>query len=431
MTNEVIIEIAIGLTFIFVLYSLLATTINEFLASIFAYRHRMLERGLEQMLDGKNYSYYWWDKLLNAFLWLSYIINYFPSCKKSKRISPAGRRNAFKRKNISKNFFSKEKLYNPVIIRNGKKQYAYKRVVLNEKAALFTAKITDHPLYRRKSEDSILIKKPAYLGAPAFSDILIDVLGNKPKSSIAPTLMKDIAHYVNNMSDNPDLKKILRLYIEQANGDLINFKAILEDWYNDTMDRVSGWYKRQSNYILLAIGFLLAIIFNVSTLDIVITLSTNEPARKALANNATEYVKTQSQNRSNDISDALNDSSKKNLQFVNELYKKDILSNNSVIGLGWGDYGYSKHLAKDCKTKKPGIFEKIGYVLIQTFTNWKKIIGFLITAFAISLGAPFWFDLLNKFVNLRVSGTKPNEQTSSTVIQATSTTKKPDPTAKG
>jgi hypothetical protein len=60
MFNNVFLDIAIGLVFIYLLYSLLATAINEFVAMIFTYRHRILEKGIEQMLDGKNYSYYWW-----------------------------------------------------------------------------------------------------------------------------------------------------------------------------------------------------------------------------------------------------------------------------------------------------------------------------------------------------------------------------------
>ena len=37
-------------------------------------------------------------------------------------------------------------------------------------------------------------------------------------------------------------------------------------------------------------------------------------------------------------------------------------------------------------------------------------LGWLITAFAVSMGAPFWFDLLNKFVNIRASGKAPEEE---------------------
>ena len=36
-----------------------------------------------------------------------------------------------------------------------------------------------------------------------------------------------------------------------------------------------------------------------------------------------------------------------------------------------------------------------------------KIAGLLITALAASMGAPFWFDLVNKLVNLRSAGKVP------------------------
>ena len=48
---------------------------------------------------------------------------------------------------------------------------------------------------------------------------------------------------------------------------------------------------------------------------------------------------------------------------------------------------------------------KVGYVLAATFKG-RKFLGFLILAFAVSLGSPFWFDLLNKLVKLRTSGKK-------------------------
>jgi hypothetical protein len=38
-----------------------------------------------------------------------------------------------------------------------------------------------------------------------------------------------------------------------------------------------------------------------------------------------------------------------------------------------------------------------------------KIIGLLITTIAVSFGAPFWFELLNKLVNLRMAGRNPRE----------------------
>ena len=47
----------------------------------------------------------------------------------------------------------------------------------------------------------------------------------------------------------------------------------------------------------------------------------------------------------------------------------------------------------------------------REFWDWlRKVAGWLLTAFAVSLGAPFWFDLLNRFINLRVSGKAPEEK---------------------
>jgi hypothetical protein len=52
----------------------------------------------------------------------------------------------------------------------------------------------------------------------------------------------------------------------------------------------------------------------------------------------------------------------------------------------------------------------IGWSEFPKRDQWLTMaLGWLITAFAVSLGAPFWFDLLNKFVNVRASGKAPEE----------------------
>ena len=45
------------------------------------------------------------------------------------------------------------------------------------------------------------------------------------------------------------------------------------------------------------------------------------------------------------------------------------------------------------------------------FSGWLffKFLGLLVSAFAVSLGAPFWFDLLSKFVNIRGAGVPPEK----------------------
>jgi hypothetical protein len=38
-----------------------------------------------------------------------------------------------------------------------------------------------------------------------------------------------------------------------------------------------------------------------------------------------------------------------------------------------------------------------------------RLLGWMLTILAISLGAPFWFDMLNKLVNIRSAGKSPDE----------------------
>ena len=58
--------------------------------------------------------------------------------------------------------------------------------------------------------------------------------------------------------------------------------------------------------------------------------------------------------------------------------------------------------------------EKLNKNLPQNLLGWGyiaavKIVGILLTTIAVSLGAPFWFDMLNKLVNLRSTGVKPKK----------------------
>jgi len=374
MSNNIALQIAIGLVFTYLLYSLLATTLKEFVASFFAYRERMLERGIEQMLDGRNYSYYWWDKAGNWFNW------------------------AFRyQKTFTRQEFFERKTLDPE-----KLDKKMPRGKLDEKAALFSTCIFQHPLYKRAAINNRLSKKPAYLSSDTFSDILIDVLSaHRSGGTTTVVLLKDISGGIDHHCvGNAELKKILHIYLKQANGDLQRFKLLIENWYDDTMDRVSGWYKRQAARILFTIGLFMALSFNVDTINIVHTLSVDPAQRAAFDTQAANYVNSHTTLPATSDNKALAD----NYQQVSALYNKTLLKGDSLFALGWGKYG-----------GHTSISGKVLYIAGATFCpfcpdfRWSRLVGFILTALAISLGAPFWFDLLNKFINLRISGQKPDD----------------------
>ena len=381
--NNVVLDVAIGLTFIYLLYSLLATTIKELIATIFSFRSRMLEQGLQQMLDGSNVDIHWWDKILYYF--------------RGSKAPPTPKQQLIKH--------------------------------------FFATNIVSHPLFRRTGRT--LKRKPSYLTASTFSDIVVDLF-HVNKS--VPVLLKDVklelenklaSHEINN-----DLYSILNMYIQQANGDVQRFRWLIEKWFNDMMDRVSGWYKRQANWILLIIGFIMAIIFNASTIDIVNRLSADKNARDALVQSASEYLKNHV--KISDTASAGIKSSKDSSQFMEEarlkirqidnLYNEEIADNNSIVGAGWPEV---RDTTVSTQKKPPLSFVKIRQVLSKTFSSPRKWMGFIITALAISLGAPFWFDLLNKFINLRVSGKKPDDDSSAAPTKTTQLNQVPDTSAIG
>jgi len=410
MFNSPLLDIAIGLLFIFLLYSLLVTSINETIATFFSLRAKMLKSAIVVSMLSDTSKDNRWVSLAKG------IGSFFVNLMHWEKKPP----NNFQK--IGDQFF-------------------------------------DHPLIKNYGS-SRLFPLPSYIPTTNFSTVLLDVLKqdfNSKVNEIAsykstlPSVTDNLAvikqnlgnasdaikikelleyygyHYLENNSPPPlsaidkDTWQILQMHLSKSIYDIGQFERKIEGWFDDSMNRVSGWYKRQTQLFLFLLGFIIAIIFNVDTIEIAGKLSTDKDARDKLVQMATEAVdkykddprvkKTVTvsgievlDNTGKNL--ANNDSIFKAYQAkadsLKALLKGDIGKTNEIIASGWGDYGGKKTSTG-----------KIGYVLGTTFTSAKKILGFLILAFAVSLGSPFWFDLLNKFVKLRGSGKK-EEDVSST-----------------
>jgi hypothetical protein len=334
MFNSGVLNVVIGLVFIFLLYSLLATIIQELIATYSGMRARILKRGIAKMLDD--------DKTNNA---------------------------------MSMAFY-------------------------------------DHPLIKFLGENKFFTK-PSYLTAQNFSKVFIDLLrGNKtqPGENPGPQIQhaldsKKISWGTGNIGD--ETRKYLQSLWTDAQGDVEKFRELLEKWYDDTMERVSGWYKRWTQLILLGIGLVLAIFFNIDSITIAKKLNHDPKLAAQLASNASIYIqnhkdlgtilqqnqqsiprlKSDSVNNADSLWNAMVSKSNLLIDSANTLIQNDISDANHILGLGW------KSESKDKAGK------------ITTTCNFKSytIFGWIITALAISLGAPFWFDLLNKLMKLRTA----------------------------
>jgi hypothetical protein len=313
MTGSVALDVVIGLVCIYSLYSLLTTTVTEIVASIIRLRASFLVRGIKRMLD---------DHITSTE---------------------------------------------------------------------FSDKFFKQPLIKYLGSGHLWgwVKKPSYLSAQNFSKALLEVLKEeggavlaKSTSGIEPTSLNKIREALINQPTanqtgqiikvNNDTMKFIRSLLEDAQNDLEKFKASLEKWYDDTMERVTSWYKKWIQLITFFVGFAIAGLFNVDTIKIVQKLSHDPKAREQYINMAQKFIEDKEIARKI-FADTTTQKNYDTLRQTLSDLRKQALVSNQVLSIKRDDFGFNQFL------------------------------GWLITAIALSLGAPFWFDLLNKLMKLRSS----------------------------
>jgi hypothetical protein len=227
----------------------------------------------------------------------------------------------------------------------------------------------------------------------------------------------------------------LVLFADAAKNDAAKVRENIEAWYNTAMDRVSGWYKNQTQWFLFCIGLLIAAALNVDSIHIVQRLSSDKALRDATVAEAKAYVDKASKAQDNPPKtdtakpdaakpDAVKPDSPNPATSTDPLktdtaeaaaQKSLINAKTELLSLGL-PIGWSPDYCAVCKDTTNATS---GHAPAKPFAQcvegsvalcWLlRILGWLITALAVSLGAPFWFDMLNKIVVVR-STIKPDEK---------------------
>jgi hypothetical protein len=232
---------------------------------------------------------------------------------------------------------------------------------------------------------------PSYIPSRTFALALIDILNaNKKEGPEAMASIKATLATHNNKA----AQALLALAID-AKGDVVAFQKNLEQWYNDAMDRVSGWYKRYTQRALIVIGLLLAIALNVSSVRVARTLWLDRDARQAMVNAAGNYSKEHQTPAATGTTDPV----KLKEQLQSDVNVFSDVTTSALLPLGWKEswHTYENYFERTPKD--------------AAFTALTVLAGWIVTALAISFGAPFWFDTLNRFMVVR-STVKPQEKSS-------------------
>lgn len=175
---------------------------------------------------------------------------------------------------------------------------------------------------------------------------------------------------------------VIRSAAYQYGNDLDKVTKSVEAWFDSYMERVSGWYKRRNQWILLGVGVLVAVIANVNVIGISRTLMTDEALRTQLSDQAVAAKGCDAGD------DTCITAAVRSLP-------------SAKLGLFW---------TETCPggkcTNVGNLLEQRGIHNVQSGLAW--LAGVAIGGLAISLGAPFWFDLIGRGKALKGAGTTPN-----------------------
>ncbi|MEK7257906.1 MAG: hypothetical protein AAB316_24320 [Bacteroidota bacterium] len=241
-------------------------------------------------------------------------------------------------------------------------------------------KFKKNPLYRQFLADKVPLRvstAPAYLSSANFTSILSNVLKNKDKA------VTGVEDFIAGLPPESQLRQVLEQLRDEGHQEVATYKLRLQSWFDDVMNQASGWYKRHLQVVTLLVGLGIAVGLNADAFKIYNHLTTNSVARRQLTSLAEIYVQ-QNQNLPTPGTPGSNLSGTQIREEINKMLKSDDFSKvSNILGLGWRQADF----------------------MVYDWRVWlSRLAGWLVTALAISLGAPFWFDILKKIITIRSSG---------------------------
>ena len=262
------------------------------------------------------------------------------------------------------------------------------------------SKFYEHPLIQGVQD--INKRLPSYISSNKFALALMDILTG-PAAANDPEALRKGVDALENSAAKTALTAVLQ------NPQYKTDQERLEAWYEQSMNRVTGWYKRTSQIRVYVLAAVVTLLMNADSLKMLEKLWSN-PTLSAVV---VEDAKARAAKPKPDTAGQVISPSGGDAQPGPEKPKPDATgqapatSDNDVITNGEKQLlGQISGWNGDWITDWPGhATGGTGAWVVYLLT--KRLGGWVITILAISLGAPFWFDTLSRFVNIRSSGKPP------------------------
>jgi hypothetical protein len=308
-------DVAIGLAFLFFLLSVVCSSVGEAIAAVFKLRAKNLETGIRSLLGDPEKA--------EAFF-------------KDWRI-----------------------------------------VTLSKPPRSKTQKARKARVPEKKSRPSYIDPKTAALVIydTVFPDAAKEAIEHDDNQARPASLVSSVDAAVTQVrTANPRLGALIQDVLHEAGRDVATARSHLEDRFNEVMDRATGWYKRRMQLVMFFVALAVAASINADTFNVADRLARDEPLRARVVAQATAAATTAA---------PAGTATPGTPEEVRDRLKE---ARATALPLGW-----SKENIPDHNTVWAALL---------------KAAGLLVTAFALMLGAPFWFDVLGKFARLRSTGNR-------------------------
>ena len=111
--------------------------------------------------------------------------------------------------------------------------------------------------------------RPSYIPPRIFAIALLDIIAKaKDAEAKTPETFRELKDCVKKIDNNDRIRQALLALIDNSHHNLDEAKKNIENWFNDQMDRVSGWYTRNVQFIILGFALIISVWANVDTIMI-------------------------------------------------------------------------------------------------------------------------------------------------------------------
>lgn len=243
-----------------------------------------------------------------------------------------------------------------------------------------------HPLIRGIQEPESG-RLPSYIASSTFALALIDILSGSAATDDRQALRAGVENL-----EHPAAKTALTAVLQ--NQQFASDQKRIEAWFEQDMDRVSGWYKRTSQIRIFVLTVLLTLITNLDSFKLLRDFEAGSIKSAILLASVTARLQATLGAQGHGTTTPDRDLVPPD---------RDPITPEEAQFLPGGYTGWQHDWITDWPHHEgAGFGSRLGYLLKNRLGGW------LITIMVASIGAPFWFDTLSRFMNVRNSGKPPD-----------------------